>query len=166
MGERYLASMFEHNLWANLRIIQVCSGLTEEQLDISPRSITKGTIRETLLHLVKSEQGYFRLLTGLEPRFHWDAMPPFDELIESVRATGAGFVAVANGDSAARLQGRLRSRDGYFTEPWVVIVQIINHGAEHREQIKSMLSALGMTPPETDGWSYGEATQALVPVEK
>jgi uncharacterized damage-inducible protein DinB len=158
--------MFEHNLWANERIIQTCSALTHEHLEAAPRSATIGTIAETLLHLVKSEQAYLRLLTGREPRFHWDAMPPFEEMIESVRATGAGFVAVANGDSGERLQGPLQTRDGYFTEPWVVIVQIIDHGAEHREQIKSMLSALGITPPETDGWSYGEAMQALVPVGK
>jgi uncharacterized damage-inducible protein DinB len=47
-------------------------------------------------------------------------------------------------------------------EPWVVIVQIINHATEHREQICSMLNALGITPPDMDGWAYGEATEALV----
>jgi uncharacterized damage-inducible protein DinB len=28
------------------------------------------------------------------------------------------------------------------------MVQSINHATEHREQIKSMLSALGVTPPD------------------
>ncbi|MGE5073372.1 MAG: DinB family protein [Anaerolineae bacterium] len=166
MAESYLACLFEHNCWANEQVIQACSGLTDEQLDAVPRSATVGTIRATLLHLVKSEQAYLRLLTGTEPDLHWDAPPRFDELLESVRTTGAGFVAVAHGDAAERLAGRIQTRDGYLTEPWVVIAQIINHGAEHREQIKSMLSALGMTPPETDGWSYGEATQALVPITR
>jgi uncharacterized damage-inducible protein DinB len=45
----------------------------------------------------------------------------------------------------------------------VVLVQVINHATEHREQIKSMLSALGVTPPELDGWDYGEAINALIP---
>jgi uncharacterized damage-inducible protein DinB len=49
-------------------------------------------------------------------------------------------------------------------EPWVVLVQIINHATEHREQISSMLSALGVTPPILDGWAYGEATNALIPI--
>jgi len=48
-------------------------------------------------------------------------------------------------------------------EPWVVMVQAINHATEHREQISSMLSALGVTPPELDGWAYGEATHGLIP---
>ena len=44
-------------------------------------------------------------------------------------------------------------------EPWVVMVVVINHATEHREQISSMLSALGVTPPNLDGWSYGEVTK-------
>jgi uncharacterized damage-inducible protein DinB len=46
------------------------------------------------------------------------------------------------------------------------MVQIINHATEHREQIKSMLSALGVTPPDIDGWDYGASTNALIPIEK
>jgi uncharacterized damage-inducible protein DinB len=42
------------------------------------------------------------------------------------------------------------------------MVQVINHATEHREQICSMLSALGIPPPDMDGWAYGEATNALV----
>jgi uncharacterized damage-inducible protein DinB len=46
------------------------------------------------------------------------------------------------------------------------MLQVINHATEHREQIKSMLSALGVTPPDIDGWDYGEATHALIPIPK
>jgi uncharacterized damage-inducible protein DinB len=51
-------------------------------------------------------------------------------------------------------------------EPWVVLLQVINHATEHREQIKSMLSALGLTPPEIDGWDFGLTENALVPITK
>jgi uncharacterized damage-inducible protein DinB len=44
------------------------------------------------------------------------------------------------------------------------MVQAINHATEHREQISSMLTALGVTPPDLDGWAYGEATGALIPI--
>lgn len=46
------------------------------------------------------------------------------------------------------------------------MLQVINHATEHREQIKSMFSALGMTSPDIDGWDYGEVTNALVPMSK
>jgi len=35
---------------------------------------------------------------------------------------------------------------------------------EHREQISSMLSALDVTPPDLDGWAYGEVTHVLIPI--
>jgi uncharacterized damage-inducible protein DinB len=44
------------------------------------------------------------------------------------------------------------------------MLQVINHATEHREQIKSMLSSFGVTPPDIDGWDYGGAMNALVPV--
>jgi uncharacterized damage-inducible protein DinB len=51
MVENPLARLFEHNNWANLQIIQACLALEDEQLDAEPHSVTKGTIRRTLLHL-------------------------------------------------------------------------------------------------------------------
>jgi uncharacterized damage-inducible protein DinB len=44
------------------------------------------------------------------------------------------------------------------------MLQVINHATEHREQIKSMLSALRVTPPDIDGWDYAIATNTLVPI--
>jgi len=34
--------------------------------------------------------------------------------------------------------------------------------AELQESVE--MSALGVTPPDLDGWSYGEATNALIPI--
>lgn len=51
----------------------------------------------------------------------------------------------------------------YLAEPWVVMVQAINHATEHREQIKSMLSSLGVAPPDIDGWDFGLSIGGLVP---
>jgi uncharacterized damage-inducible protein DinB len=86
-------------------------------------------------------------------------------LEESLRLSGEGLLALAHG-AQKPFDARLTTRDGYYTEPWVVMLQVINHATEHREQIKSMLSALGVTPPDIDGWEYGLASDALVPIAK
>jgi uncharacterized damage-inducible protein DinB len=166
MSESFLVKLFEHNNWANMRIIQACAALHDEQLDAEPMSATKGSIRVTLRHLVASQQGYLSLLTGIEPRFRWQAPPAFAELQEAARITGEGLVALARDEASQPLKSRLQTVNGYTVEPWVVMVQVINHATEHREQICSMLSALGVTPPNMDGWSYGETTQALTPIAK
>ena len=163
MTENFLVKLFEHNNWANMQIIQACSALSDEQLDAEPQSVTKGTIRRTLVHLVSSQQGYLRTLTlPLEARLDAPTVA-FAELQESASISGEGLLALARGEQKP-LKSQLQTRDGYYVEPWVLIVQIINHATEHREQICSMLSALGVTPPDLDGWSYGEVTNALIPV--
>ena len=163
MTENFLQKLFEHNNWANLQIIQACSALSDEQLDAEPQSATKGSIRRTLLHLVAAQQGYLSLLTlPVEERL--DVPPTFAELQESASISGEGLLSLARDEPSKHLKTQLQTKDGYFVEPWVVMVQVINHATEHREQISSMLSALGVTPPDLDGWAYGEATNALIPI--
>jgi uncharacterized damage-inducible protein DinB len=162
MTKNFLVKIFEHNNWANQKIIQACYTLSDEQLDAEPNSVTKGTIRRTLLHLVHSQLGYLSLLT-LPVDQRPDVAPTFTELQESARRSGEGLLALASGEKEA-FQSQLTTKDGYYTEPWVVMLQVINHATEHREQIKSMLSALGVTAPDIDGWDYAIANNALVPI--
>ena len=162
MSNEVLVKLFEHNNWANIQMIQACAALHDEQLDAQPHSATKGTIRQTLLHLVSSQRGYLALLTlPVEKR---EKIPlEFSELKEVAKSSGEALLDLIRSDHLPRT--RLQTTDGYFVEPWVVILQIINHATEHREQINSMLSALGQTPLDQDGWGYGEFTNALVPIQ-
>jgi uncharacterized damage-inducible protein DinB len=148
MAGNILEKLFEHNNWANL--------------DAEPHSATLGSIRLTLLHLVASQQGYLSLLT-LPVEARRRTPPPFAELQKAASLSGEGLLALARDEPSTSLKTQLQTTDGYFVEPWVVMVQAINHATEHREQIKSMLSALGGTPPDLDGWDYGAFTNALIP---
>ena len=47
MTDNVLARMFEHHNWANARMIEVCSTLTDDQLEAQPKSVTRGSIRRT-----------------------------------------------------------------------------------------------------------------------
>src|SRR4030065_534878 len=127
MTENILEKLFEHNHWANLQIIQVCLGLTDEQLDAEPGSATMGSIRQTLQHLVSSQYGYLKLLTlPVEGRRH-PTMVAFEELNESMKQSGERLIALARDWSGKPLTEQLQTRDNYSVEPWVVMVQIINH---------------------------------------
>ncbi|MEW6031127.1 MAG: DinB family protein [Chloroflexota bacterium] len=163
MNNTILINLFEHNNWANLKIIQACSALSDKQLDAEPQSVTKGSIRQTLTHLVSSQHNYLSLLTlPVEARVR--VTPTAAEWEESARTSGEGLLSLARGEKS--LDTQLQTTDGFYVEPWVVMVQAINHATEHREQIKSMLTSLGVTPPDIDGWDFGEATKALVPMPK
>jgi len=158
-----LKKLFEHNNWANFQIIQACAALSDEQLEAEPQSVTKGNIRDTLLHLVSSQAGYLSLLT-LPVEARLDVPPTFAELQESARSSGEGLLALVTDEPGKLPKTQLQTTDSYLVEPWVVMLQAINHATEHREQIKSMLSSLGVTPPDIDGWDYGEVTKALIPI--
>ena len=165
MDSTVLVKLFEHNLWANQQILQACAGLTDKQLDARPRSVTKGTIRRTLVHLVHSQSHYLDILTlPLEER-HKDSVD-FSGLEESQRLSGEGLIALARDTGGSFPKRPLQTKDGYNVEPWVLMLQALNHASEHREQIKSMLSDLGITPPAIDGWDYGQSSGAMVKIGK
>lgn len=164
MAVNILEKLFEHNNWANLQIIKVCYALSDAQLDAEPKSATEGSIRTTLTHIVSSQQSYLRTLTLPLDERRERIIVPFAELQESARSSGEALLALTRDQSGFFAQTKLQTRDGYYVEPWVLMVQLINHATEHREQIKSMLTAMGITPPSIDGWDYGEATHAFVPI--
>ncbi len=41
----------------------------------------------------------------------------------------------------------------------LLFVQAINHGNDHRTHICTILSAIGASVPDLDGWSYWSATR-------
>ncbi len=147
-----LVEMFRHNLWANLRLIDICSALTDEQLSASVNG-TYGPVRDTLLHIIKSEERYVALLTGQTPT----ASPEpsgFDQLRERARKSGEALVSVAqNLDTEHVLEGTWRG-GSYSLPVFVPLIQAINHATEHRSQIATILTQLGIQPPELDGWAY------------
>jgi uncharacterized damage-inducible protein DinB len=163
MTANVLSRLFEHNNWANTLVMEACSKLTDAQLDAQPQSATKGTIRETLSHFVRAQQNYLRHITRIEPPFTWETPPALEQMRESLTRSGQGFLEIASDESGRLPKSRVQIRDGSQVEPWVVMVQAINHATEHREQINSMLTALGLNPLDMDGWSYAEATNAIAP---
>ena len=165
LTENLFAKLFEHNNCANRQIIQACSALCDAQLDAEPPSAAKASIRATLSHLVTSQQGYLSLLT-LPVEARRKVLLQFSELLESATNSGEALLALVTDAPSKPMPTQLRTTDGFFVVPWIVMVQIINHATEHREQIKNMLSALGVTPPDLDGWAYGFVTNTLTPISK
>jgi uncharacterized damage-inducible protein DinB len=150
-----LTTLFGHNVWANMQLLEVCAKLSDAQLDATMTG-TFGTIRDTLTHIVKSERSYFsRISTGKRYDFPADAPPlTLAEMLESARATGQGlieWVPKVQPDDTVQVDW-----EGVMTAvPLTLIVtQVINHATEHRAQIMAILTQLGIEPPSLDGWTY------------
>lgn len=150
-----LTTLFSHNRWANLRLLERCAGLTGEQLDATVTGAF-GSIRDTLQHIVTSERSYFaRISTGQPYRRPKDAPPlTIAEMTESARTTGANLV-----EWAPRVQAGDTVQVDWDGAPRdvpkaIILTQAINHATEHRAQINAILTHLGIQPPDLDGWSY------------
>jgi uncharacterized damage-inducible protein DinB len=150
-----LTTLFGHNLWANVRILERCAGLTAEQLDATIAG-AYGSIRDTLQHIVTAERSYVsRISTGQPYRRPEDAPPlTLAEMIESVRASGSGLIEwaprVQAGDTVSvNWEGAPRE-----VPKTILLTQAINHATEHRAQIMAILTQSGIQPPELDSWSY------------
>ena len=57
---------FRYNKWANLKLLDVCAHLTDQQLQLTSPG-TYGSFAATLLHLVAAEQRYIKRLGGSKP---------------------------------------------------------------------------------------------------
>lgn len=156
-GETALVTMFRHNLWANMALFDACAALDEAQLAATAVG-TYGTIYDTLHHLVRAEQGYLYMLTGDSPvaRMRRENMPDMATLRENARLFGEGLMAVAAGVTPARMAYSVED-DGQWAIPaGVVLTQVINHATEHRAHIMTILTQMGIQPPELDGWAFGD----------
>jgi uncharacterized damage-inducible protein DinB len=158
-----LEELFKHNLWANLRLLDACDKLSDAQLDTGAPG-TYGRIRDTLVHLVGAEELYLALLTGKQPERPLrpgDGFPGIAELRERARRSGEGLVALAaHGDHTMVLRGTWpgggQQGQSYAMSVAVPMVQAINHATEHRAHVITILSQLGVSWPELDGWAYSE----------
>ena len=158
--EANLPEFFQHNLWANLRLLDACADLTEAQLGATVPG-TFGPLGATLVHLVAAEEIYLaRLAQAERPDRAW-AEGPFPGVVtlrERAGRNGAALVAAAQRETASRvLRGTWRG-EPYALPVAIVLIQAINHATEHRAHVTTILSQLGIVPPELDGWAYDEAT--------
>jgi uncharacterized damage-inducible protein DinB len=155
-----LVDFYKHNLWANLHLLDACVHLTDEQLDASAPG-TYGRIRDTLVHLFRAEEGYLARLMGRQPEdsLRLGEFPGIETLREHARRSGEGLIAVADTvDPAQILRGTYRG-EPYEMPVMVPLMQAINHATDHRSHIATVLSQLGMQPPDLDVWAYDEATR-------
>jgi uncharacterized damage-inducible protein DinB len=148
-----LGELFRHNRWANERLLEACRNLTDEQRAATVEG-TYGELGYTLIHIARAESYYVKMLTGWEPPVRWEIPGPWpgiDVLLERVRFTGDRLCEVAEeADPDA-----LVDRGDVQVPSSVLLVQAINHATEHRAHAATILTQLGIQPPQVDGWAFG-----------
>ena len=155
MTNTILADAFGHHTWATIVLLDACAGLTDEQLATTVPG-TYGSLIGTLRHTVGADANYLDLLApGEITTIDEDALG-IAELRATMAACGEAWERVA----ARQLDGteqltRQRDDGSTSTAPLSIrIVQALHHGTDHRSQVCTALTSLGIEPPEIDVWAY------------
>jgi uncharacterized damage-inducible protein DinB len=153
-----LVQALHYNRWANLQLLDVCSRLSDEQLQLSS-SGTYGTIAATWQHLLAAEQRYLRRLVGFEPQINEkDEFPGLERLKEHARESGDKLIdAVGKFDPDATSTGPKNA-----VKHWVVMTQAMHHGNDHRTHICTILGQNGISYGDLDVWAFGEENAGYV----
>lgn len=160
--ETTLTTLFRHNRWANLRLLEQCAVLSDAQLDATIVG-GFGSIRDTLQHIAYAERSYTsRITTGQPYRRPADAPPlSLDELRDFLARSGEQLI-----EWAPRVGPEERVQVDWDGVPQsvptsVILTQVINHATEHRAQVMAILTQLGIEPDELSGWAYYGDTESL-----
>jgi uncharacterized damage-inducible protein DinB len=159
-----LRDAFEHEAWANAALLAFCEQLAPEQLRAtSPGAY--GSVLETIRHHLDAAAWYQHRL-GLD-RVAWEK--------QDLRTDDVGELRRRAGEVHGRWERILAEAvdpervidgdpDGSPTEhirAGVYLAQVLNHGSEHRGQVCTILTTLGIEPPELDVWAYAYATDRV-----
>jgi uncharacterized damage-inducible protein DinB len=166
MSRPILADAFDHNVWATLRVIDACLALDDEQLATTVPG-TYGSILVTMRHLVGADASYLELLSdGRFPAVDEDSMS-LAELRAVMEAAGPVWAdVVAAADDPDRMVVRHRDDGSTSTAPLGIrLAQVVHHGTDHRSQVCTALTTLGIEPPLIDLWDLGWSQGRLAETE-
>jgi uncharacterized damage-inducible protein DinB len=157
-----LADAFAHHVWATDRLLEVCEGLDTEQLGASVPG-TYGSIIETLRHTVGADASYLALLSGGKVGEVDEYGMDVPALRAAMRELGPVWQwLVAQDLDPDRPYVRHREDGSTSTAPLGVrLAQVIHHGTDHRSQVCTALSSLGIEPPEIDVWAWADTQGTL-----
>ena len=161
-GQSVLAAMFEYNAWANLRLLDFCADLSDEQMDSSTVG-GYGKIRETLVHLVGAEVSYVRRVNGKLPANppKKGEFPSFEVLRDAVRWANEELFQLALSASSDTMVAETFPEGTEKYKLADLMAQATSHAMEHRTQVASIITALGLEPPDTSTWAWMEDSGAM-----
>jgi len=165
MSRSLLEDAFAHHVWATLRLVDACLALSSEQLGTAVPG-TYGSILETQRHLVGADSSYLFATTGERTHLIDEDQMDLPELRDAMEGHGAAWSRLlAQGlDPDAVLVRRHDDGSETRTTMGIRLAQALHHGTDHRSQICTGLTTLGVEPPAIDVWAYGEQDGRVVEV--
>jgi uncharacterized damage-inducible protein DinB len=158
MARSLLADAFDHHVWASLVVLDAIGSLTDKQLATNVPG-TYGSILDTARHLVGSDRWYlFTLSRGSVDQIEEGQMD-VAQLRAAMESDAASWQQVLATQPDPDEMFILHREDGTNSHAtWGVrLAQVVHHGTDHRSQLCTALTALGIEPPLIDVWDWAFA---------
>ena len=166
MPSPLLADAFGHHVWATIHVLDACASLDDAQLSTAVPG-TYGSIIDTLRHLVGGDVFYLDVLRGGAPE-------PFDEpasdiptLRAAMEAHDAAWQRLIAGDPDPTTVVVEYEDSGYETHAplGIRLAQALYHGTDHRSQVCTALTNLGIEPPAIEVWDFARQDDRFFTIE-
>ena len=161
-----LADAFAHHVWASIRLLDTCAALDDAKLATGVPG-TYGSIIDTLRHLVDGDVFYLDVLRSGKPEsFDKESsdIPTLRAVMEAHDPVWQGLVA-GNPDPMTVV---IEYEDsGYETHAplGIRLAQALYHGTDHRSQVCTALTALGIEPPPIEVWDFARLDGRFFTIE-
>jgi uncharacterized damage-inducible protein DinB len=164
MSTSLLEAAFAHHIWATSRVIDACLDLSVDDVETSVPG-TRGPILETLRHIVLSDAFDLFVLTGDRAFDIDDEHMTLAEARVVMERNGAGWAEyISRSLDPDEMVHEVDKTDGY--QRWAPVgfrlAGILNHGNDHRSQVCTTLTSLGVEPPKIDVFDFGLETGRIV----
>lgn len=156
MQREYWYTLYAYHSWANDLILTRAGQVSEAQL-FARTQFPSGSLHGTLVHTLSAEWVWrLRCQEGISPPSHLrnEDFPT----VESMRVRWSEeeqklreFVAALDGADLERVVHYTNQRGvPYATPLWQILLQVVNHGTQHRAEAAAMLTDYGCSPGDMD----------------
>jgi uncharacterized damage-inducible protein DinB len=157
MGGPLMEDAFAHHVWATLRLVDTCLALSPQQLETTVPG-TYGSILDTLRHCIGSDAWDLFVATGDRDSLIDEDDMQLSELRAAMESHGPAWSRLLAQDlDPDAVLDEVDEDDGYERNiaMGIQLAQALHHGTDHRSQVSTVLTALGVEPPTIDVLEFG-----------
>jgi uncharacterized damage-inducible protein DinB len=150
-----LRVLFQYNQWANRKLLDACSALTNEQFTRDLGSSFR-SVRDTLVHLYGAEWVWNERIEGRSPSslHSGSAFPDLSSVRAKLEEMDSYYLDYVTRLTPQDLERVIRYKsfagDEFSNPIWQTLHQLTNHGSYHRGQVVTLLRQLGAKAATTD----------------
>jgi uncharacterized damage-inducible protein DinB len=166
MRSPLLADAFGHHVWATIQVLDSCAVLDDAQLTTTVPG-TYGSIMETLRHLVDGDVFYLNVMRGGEQEPFDEAASDIQTLRDVMDRHDLAWQRLIAGDLDPSTDVVEYEANGYETHAplGIRLAQALYHGTDHRSQVCTALTVIGLEPPVVEVWELARKDGRMFTIE-